>query len=85
MSSASPNTRVTSRSGEPLLRWFTPLFYGLAALSVLFLPVIFPYLRQLWTREYYQFFPFAIASTLWFAVSRAAPTANLVASGFRLY
>jgi exosortase len=85
MSSASPNPRVTSRSGEPSLRWFTPLSYGLAALSVLFLPVIFPYLRQLWTREYYQFFPFAIASTLWFAVSRAAPTANLVASGFRLY
>ena len=85
MSSASPNSRGVSRSGEQSLRWFTPLCCGLAVLCALFLPVIFPYLRQLWSREYYQFFPFAIASTLWFAVSRAAPTPNFVASGFRLY
>lgn len=84
MSSAPPNSRVTSRSGTKTL-WFTPLVYGLAGLGVLFFPVIFPYLRQLWTREYYQFFPFAIASTLWFAVTRAAPSPSLEMTGMRLY
>ncbi|HBC61248.1 MAG TPA: hypothetical protein DC058_08510, partial [Planctomycetaceae bacterium] len=48
-----------------------PLVVSMATLSVVCLPVLYSYLTNLWTREYYQFFPFAFATVFWFAASRA--------------
>lgn len=68
MSSQSPDRSANIGAAE-ILR--SPLVVSLAALSVVCLPVLYSYLTNLWTREYYQFFPFAFASVFWFAATRA--------------
>jgi exosortase len=49
------------------------LIAAVLAISLAFLPVLFRYFSQLWAREHYQFFPFAIAVMLGFAVVRTDP------------
>ena len=49
----------------------SPFFLAILLLSVAYAPVLVVYLKQLWSREYYQFFPFAFVTTLWFAATRA--------------
>ena len=68
-------SNVTSHNQEPagfaeLLR--SPLMLAFGALSLAFAPVLYAYLTQLWTREYYQFFPVAFASTLFLASLRTS-------------
>lgn len=68
MSSQSPDRSAHIGAAE-ILR--SPLVVSLGAFSFVCLPVLYSYLTNLWTREYYQFFPFAFATVFWFAVSRA--------------
>ena len=68
-------SNVTSHNQEPagfaeLLR--SPLMLAFGALCIAFAPVLYAYLTQLWTREYYQFFPVAFASTLFLASLRTS-------------
>jgi exosortase len=46
------------------------LIIAVLAISLAFLPVLLRYFSQLWSREHYQFFPFAIAVMTGFAVFR---------------
>lgn len=55
----------------------------LFGLIVAFLPILLTYLPQLWSREYYRFFPFAIGTTLGMAVLRGEPSPSLKASNWR--
>jgi exosortase len=51
-------------------KYFGPLTWCLLVPAILFLPVMIPYFGQLWLRDYYQFYPFAIATTVWFVLAR---------------
>ena len=70
----------TQDPGLPAGLLKSPLFLAFTLLSVCFFPVLREYLSQLWGREYYQFFPFALATTFWFAISRATRMPDLPAS-----
>lgn len=61
----------------------SPLFLALVLLSLAYFPILREYLAQQWSREYYQFFPFALATTFWFATSRAAGNPDLPGSQLR--
>jgi len=49
------------------------LLFAVLVISLAFLPVLLRYFSQLWAREHYQFFPFAVAVMLGFAVVRTDP------------
>ncbi|MFM7040107.1 MAG: exosortase/archaeosortase family protein [Planctomycetaceae bacterium] len=59
------------------------LLLALAALALAFFPVLVRYFPQLWAREYYQFFPFAIGITVGFAVVRCDPVPRFGGKSFR--
>lgn len=61
-------------------RW---LLAALGILAAAFLPTLLVYYRQLWSREHYQFFPFAIAVMLGFAVFRCDPLPRFAGKTFR--
>jgi exosortase len=54
----------------------------LGAFFIAFLPVYLVYLPQLWEREYYRFFPFAFAATIYLAFVRAARRPTTEATTF---
>lgn len=55
---------------------------SMLVLAAIYLPVLFPYLRGLWGKEHYQFFPFAFATTCWFSLSVATPRPDFSAGWF---
>ena len=55
----------------------------LLACVIAYLPVLVAYFSQLWKRDYYQFFPFAIATTVGLAVTRSDFLPALRAGKFR--
>lgn len=63
--------------------YFGPLTWCLVVLTILFVPVMIPYLSQLWQRDYYQFFPFAIATTVWFVLARGTQQPELQGTRLR--
>ena len=77
---------TSAKSQEPagiadLLR--SPLMLSFMALSLAFAPVLYAYLTQLWTREYYQFFPVAFATTLFLASIRTKQEADFSGNALR--
>lgn len=74
---SGPSASAAATSTMPAGK--SPLVICLAALGFLCLPVLWAYLGGLWTREYYQFFPFSFAIVLYFAISRSTwkPDFNL--------
>lgn len=66
----SSSQRKESATAAEILR--SPFFLATLLLSVAYAPVLLVYLKQLWSREYYQFFPFSFVTVLWFAATRAA-------------
>ncbi|MEY3227903.1 MAG: hypothetical protein RLZZ536_2522, partial [Planctomycetota bacterium] len=67
------STTDESRSIAQALTRGRLLLAALGILAAAFLPTLLVYYRQLWSREHYQFFPFAIAVMLGFAVFRCDP------------
>lgn len=61
----------------------TPLMISIGVIALCFGPVLYAYLTQLWSREYYQFFPFAFLSTLFFAATRTAHQPELSGNWLR--
>lgn len=59
------------------------LLIAVLAVSFAFLPVLMRYFSQLWAREHYQFFPFAIAVMLGFAIVRTDPAPRFEGKSFR--
>lgn len=70
MSQSSTDSAVVGTNGEPELRWNLPIVT--CALAAILAPGLFRYFGQLWSREYYQFFPFLLAAVLWFAARQSA-------------
>lgn len=79
--SSGPSEKQVSLSATELLK--SPLVRSLALLLMAYFPILREYLSQLWTREYYQFFPFALATTLWFACFRANHVPDLLGTRLR--
>ena len=69
MNTSSSQKKESATAAEILK---SPFLLAILLLSVAYAPVLIVYLKQLWSREYYQFFPFAFLTTLWFAATRAA-------------
>ena len=65
----TPKSQTKVASDAPTISWGVSLC--LAGTVIGYLPVLSTYFSQLWGREYYQFFPFAILSTFGLAVVRA--------------
>jgi exosortase len=61
----------------------SPLMISSGVLALTFAPVLYAYLTQLWSREYYQFFPFAFAATLFFAATRTSQQPELSGNWLR--
>lgn len=61
----------------------SPLMIAIGVVSLVYAPVLYSELGNLWTREYYQFFPFAFASMLFFAATRAAREPELSGNWLR--
>ncbi len=74
--------RKSSENTPKSLFGRTPLA-ALCLLSMAFLPVLWVYLGQLWAREYYRFFPFAVLTTLIYSSIRAESSAFLAAGRSR--
>lgn len=72
----SPSTSTAGRAETDMgFSWSFPLV--IAAVAVLLSPGLMEYFSQLWSKEYYQFFPFLLASVIWFSGQRAAANPNL--------
>lgn len=69
-SPSKTTTELPPESPAEILQRSRLLLFALAALAVAFFPALFRYFPQQWSREHYQFFPFAIGVTLGFAVVR---------------
>jgi exosortase len=74
----TPVTTVTNGKSPSALQ-LSAISTSMLTLAALYFPVLFPYLRGLWGKEHYQFFPFAFATTCWFSVSVAATQPNFSA------
>jgi exosortase len=72
MSQSSPKniSELPPEDASAILKRGKFFLFAVAALAFAFFPVLFRYFPQQWSREYYQFFPFAIGVTLGFAVVR---------------
>ncbi len=85
MSSALPSTNpsLDERDSRTFgLQSERLLTVCLGAFFIAFLPVFLVYLPQLWEREYYRFFPFAFAATIYLAFVRAARRPTTEATTF---
>lgn len=69
MSDGSSQNQETNNPADMLK---SPLMIAIGVIALVYTPVLYSELGNLWTREYYQFFPFAFASTLFFAATRAS-------------
>jgi exosortase len=77
-SSTKSNSAPQPEDAHAILKRSRTFLIAAAVLFAAFFPVLLRYFPQQWSREYYQFFPFAIAVTLGFAVVRcdASPRFN---------
>jgi exosortase len=64
-------TRERVSRSEVKMKPAWALLAAITAVALAYLPVLLIYLPQLWSRQYYQFFPFAFLATIVLAVVRA--------------
>lgn len=55
--------------------WRFPLV--IVVIAAVLLPGLIEYFSQLWSKEYYQFFPFLLAAVIWFAGQRSSDSPEL--------